>query len=301
MRIRPAEATAQSSRVNCTICRMVRMPAPSSPTRQANASVNSTSLEALERLPSLSLRRCKRSALTEAVGPKARHEEAGEPARRLRQHQEGVAHRRGEEPFVADDGIAVAIRRRRRGVGAHVGAALLLGHAHAERHAGFFPPRPKCRVVAARLTTFGTILRGQLRLGRERGKRGARHGDRAQMSGLDLRRHVEARRARDFGRRRAHACRLPVQVEACRPGGDALAHQLMIGRMELDRVAAKSLGVEGMQLRRILVGLPRRARTSPRCPIARRTRTAPSTSPAPPLAATASRSGRSLENRSTFS
>ena len=38
-----------------------------------------------------------------AVRAKARHQEAGEPARRLRQHQEGVAHRRRHEPFVAGD------------------------------------------------------------------------------------------------------------------------------------------------------------------------------------------------------
>ncbi len=44
------------------------MPRPSSPTRSANASVNSTSAEALERLPSLSLSRCRRSPLGEPSG-----------------------------------------------------------------------------------------------------------------------------------------------------------------------------------------------------------------------------------------
>ena len=43
-----------------------------------------------------------------AVGPEARHEETRQPARRLRQHQEGVAHRRGQKPFVADDGVEIA-------------------------------------------------------------------------------------------------------------------------------------------------------------------------------------------------
>ena len=83
-----------------------------------------------------------------AIGPKTRHEEAGEPALRLRQHQEGVAHRRRQEPFVAVDDVEIAARRGGGDVGAHVGAALFLRHAHAERHARLFPPRPERRVVA---------------------------------------------------------------------------------------------------------------------------------------------------------
>ena len=79
-----------------------------------------------------------------AVGPKARHEKTGEPARRLRQHQKGVAHRRREKPFVAGDrNRNLRHGRGGGGIGAHVGAALLFGHAHAERHARFFPPRPE--------------------------------------------------------------------------------------------------------------------------------------------------------------
>src|SRR5436305_3925374 len=42
---------------------IVRTPAPSSPTSQAEAESNSISLEALERLPSLSLRRCRKKRL----------------------------------------------------------------------------------------------------------------------------------------------------------------------------------------------------------------------------------------------
>ena len=70
MRIMPADEIAQSSRVSCTISMMVRTPRPSSPTRQAKASTNSTSDEAFERLPSLSFSRWKRSALTAPSGRK---------------------------------------------------------------------------------------------------------------------------------------------------------------------------------------------------------------------------------------
>ena len=69
-RISPAEPTAQSSRVYVTISMMVGTPRPSSPISQACAAWNSTSEEALERLPSLSFRRWKRSALTLPSGRK---------------------------------------------------------------------------------------------------------------------------------------------------------------------------------------------------------------------------------------
>ncbi len=53
----------QSSRVSITISRMVATPRPSSPTRNAQASSNSTSLDAFDQSPSLSFRRWIRSAL----------------------------------------------------------------------------------------------------------------------------------------------------------------------------------------------------------------------------------------------
>ena len=56
----PAAPITQSSRVWFTISRMVGTPRPSSPKSRAQAPSSSTSLEALERLPSLSLRRCRK-------------------------------------------------------------------------------------------------------------------------------------------------------------------------------------------------------------------------------------------------
>jgi lambda repressor-like predicted transcriptional regulator len=55
--MKPALASAQSSRVTVAISMMVGMPRPSSPTRTPQASLNSTSLLELERLPTLSFRR----------------------------------------------------------------------------------------------------------------------------------------------------------------------------------------------------------------------------------------------------
>ena len=63
LRMMPADPRMQSIRVAETISMIVRMPRPSSPRRTAWASLNSSSLEALDRLPSLSLSRTIDSAL----------------------------------------------------------------------------------------------------------------------------------------------------------------------------------------------------------------------------------------------
>jgi hypothetical protein len=62
-RIPVAAEMTQSSRVMLTISMIVVTPRPSSPTSQATASSYSTSAEALDRLPSLSLSRCRRMPL----------------------------------------------------------------------------------------------------------------------------------------------------------------------------------------------------------------------------------------------
>ncbi len=63
----------------------------------------------------------------------------------------GVALRRREEPLVADERklAATAVGRHRR-VRAHVGAALLLRHAHADEHGVLLRERHVARVVLRR-------------------------------------------------------------------------------------------------------------------------------------------------------
>jgi hypothetical protein len=128
------------------------MPRPSVPIIQPMASQNSTSDEAFERLPELVLEALHADRVAAAVRQEARHEEAAEARAafgiELGQHQVGVALRRREEPFVTHDhkcalaflaeagpGLGRIERRGARRVGAHVGAALLFGHAHADQGA----------------------------------------------------------------------------------------------------------------------------------------------------------------------
>jgi len=130
-----------------------------------------------------------------AVRPPARQQEARESARRLRQHQEGVAHRRRDEELVAHQlvGLAGAFRAQRqgaRGVGAHVRAALLFGHGHTDGEALLLLGRHIARVVDPR-GDFRHPLRGEVGLQLQAGHGGEGHGDRAAVTSLDLRLHVE--------------------------------------------------------------------------------------------------------------
>ena len=69
---------------------IVRTPWPSGPTRSAKAERKATSDEAFERLPSLSLSRAKKIAF---LAPSGEIAASGgrQPARRLREHEKGVA------------------------------------------------------------------------------------------------------------------------------------------------------------------------------------------------------------------
>jgi hypothetical protein len=158
------------------------------------------------------------------------------------------------------DAIGLAVAHRACLVGAHVGAALLLGHAHAERHAAFCRPRRKGRIVSAG-RNHRHRFRQQLRLRRQRRHRRPRHGDRTEMTGLDLGCHIELCRAHDFGRTAGRlAFRVPGRV--VHAGVRTARHQLVIGGMKLDFVAAIASGIERPQLWRVLVGdaAPRRHR-----------------------------------------
>ncbi len=186
-----------------------------------------------------------------AIRPVTRHQVTGEAAFCLGEHEEGVAHRRRHEPFVAADLDMVAVCGGARDVGAHVGATLALGHAHAQRDAVLLPPGQTARIVGA-----GLDLRQPLRkkrwLGPQRAHAGMRHGDRAHMAALGLRREIEADRAGRH-RRRTVAAVVGGGMDAV---ADALLHQCVIGGMELDQIEAVALAVHGAELRRVLVGHP---------------------------------------------
>ena len=188
----------------------------------------------------------------------ARHEKTGQAFVGLRQHQERIAHRRRHEPFMPGDAIGLAVAGRARDVAAHVGAALLLGHAHAQGHAAL--GRPRCeRWIVGACADHRHGLGQQIRLRRQCRDRRAGHGDRTEMTGLDPCCHVEFCGAHHFGGTAGRlALRGPGRI--VHAGMGTARHQLVIGRMKLDLVAPVAARIEGPQFRRILIGgaAPRR-------------------------------------------
>ncbi len=156
-------------------------------------------------------------------------------------------------------GPAAVERPRRRRVRAHVGAALLLGHAHATERPGLVGRRLQLAVVGERHEP-------RLPLGRELGLSSQRrdhrvgHRQRAADPRLCLR-GDEHRGPGDMGAGLGLAPGKRVH-----PEGDAAAEQLVPGGVELDLVDAVAEAVVCAQLRRVLIRLgapanrPRRAR-----------------------------------------
>ena len=180
----------------------------------------------------------------------ARHQEAAQAFRRLRQHQEGVAHGRRHEPLMAIEAERAITRRLGAGdVGAQVRAALVLGHAHADERGTLFPDRAKAAVVAAAID-FRQPRRGDLRRLPQGRHRAIGHGERATDPAFDLHEQVEPGRARHVRTRFRLRPRARMQAGAQRD-----RQQFMPGRMEFDLIDAVTVAVEGTQGRRILVGV----------------------------------------------
>ena len=183
-----------------------------------------------------------------AVGQDPRQEEAAQPGRRLRQHEEDVAHRRRREPLVAGEAVtAVAVRRGLRGACADVGAALLLGHRHARGDAHLGGGHLQLGVVL----TAGEqrfVDRRQFGVVAQRRNDGVRHRDRADVAGL--RRPHRGLGGPDDVRAGAVVCpRRGVQAVA-----DRDLHQLVVRGVVLDLVDAVAVAVVGAQDRLVAVG-----------------------------------------------
>ena len=121
-----------------------------------------------------------------AIRQPARHQEAAQPGVGLGEREEGIRHRRRAEPFVADQ-LEGALARRdgARGVGAHVRAALLLGHRHADQRAALGRDRRNRRIVLVR-QDLGQPLARERRGIAQRRHGGKSHRDRAAHAALDL-------------------------------------------------------------------------------------------------------------------
>ena len=143
----------------------------------------------------------KADPVDRAVRRPARQEEAREPPGSLRGDEERVAHRRGEEPLVADDSIlgprpAASDRSGARRVGAQVRPALLLRHPHPEEDARLVGRGAEAPVVPVR-EDLRQPRRGDLGLSPQRRDRGVGHRRRTHDARLDLPEEEDPRGARD--------------------------------------------------------------------------------------------------------
>ncbi len=171
----------------------------------------------------------------------ALHQEAGEAARRLGQHEEHVARRIGAEPLVAVELVAPVPDRLGAGdVGAHVGAALALGHRH---------PRQRAALVVgqgeARLPLGGQL--GSAVAQRRHGGVGHRHRAHDAVVGVAPQR--EQRRADDVGAGLGLAPRQAVDPARHRP-----LQQPVPRRIELDGVDPVAEAIVGGQPRLVALG-----------------------------------------------
>src|SRR5699024_9854076 len=111
------------------------------------------------------------NAVVTPVRQYPRHQEAGQPARRLGEGEEHIGHRGGGEPLVPHEDVSViADRGGGGGVRSHVGTALFLGHRHARDQGAFVLRRPQAVIVLwCRQQWFvGSCQRGGVR---QRGER----------------------------------------------------------------------------------------------------------------------------------
>ena len=254
-RIPDVEPSTQSRRVWLTISMMVGTPRPSSPTICAQAPSNSTSLDAFERFPSLSFRRWRWKRLRVPSGRirgSRKHDSPPSACASTRNASHIGAEQNHLWPVISySRSGAAAVQRPRDGhVGAHVRAALLLGHRHAAQGAALVGGMDQARVVGGRRQTRLPLVR-QLWRRPQRRHAGVGHRDRAEVTALRLTHRHERGGARNMAA--GPLLRPGQRVQSVRDGD---VHQLVPGGVELHLVDAVAVAVVGAQLGRVLVRLP---------------------------------------------
>ena len=224
----------QSSRVWVTISMIVATPRPSSPSSRAGAPRNSTSLEASERVPSLSFSRC-----SSKPGPRSttKHERPPGAWARTRKTAPIGCEQNHLWPVSSKRPSPAGSARRR--AGPDVRAALLLGHRHAAQRAALVVGQRQPRLP----------LRRQLGIRAQRRDRGVGHRDRAHHARVRLRPQQLERRAGDVRARPRLAPRQRVDLAL-----DRAAQQPVPARVVLDAVDPVPVAVVRLQPRRVALG-----------------------------------------------
>ena len=133
-------------------------------------------------------------------------------------------------------------------IGAHIGAALLLGHEHADRGAGLFRPRNVALVVGGREHARDPLVAGA-GIGAQHRDHRIGHRHRAHDAAFGLREHVGHRHVRDLG-----AAAFVGPGKARHAVADRKRHQVVVGGMEGDLVDAHAVAVVGPEFGGMAVG-----------------------------------------------
>ena len=192
----------------------------------------------------------------------------------LGEDEEGVAHRRRAEPLVAGRSRTRRRARRRSAasrdgrVGAHVGAALLLGHRHpAERAALVARPAASARRSRARGSAAPTRRPARAACAAPGSpSRSSRSGSRRRLSACDQQ-HERRRRGRRGRRaaararaRRAGRARPPIRISSCQEGWNSTSSMRLPKRSWVRSFGGVLVGLEAPADRLVASRRSRRAR-----------------------------------------
>ena len=231
----------QSKRVMATISMIVGTPRPSGSDHPAERAAQLRLARSVRDIAHLALEANDLQRVLRSVRSPAGHEKTRQAPRRLRQHEERVAHRRRDEELVADEFVSLPPPSAPTGM-----ARVVLARTSEPPCFSVIamPIVTPCfciggniaRIVDARLD-LRQPLRGEISLQFEAGRRGEGHGDRAAVAGLDLGLHVVSR-----GPRHMRALARIGPGRRMKPVLDRGLHQRMIGRdgSGRDRRAARS-------------------------------------------------------------
>src|SRR5262249_23602831 len=134
-------------------------------------------------------------------------------------------------------------------VGAHVGTALPLGHAHAKRDGRLFSDRCDAWIVGTAYDLRHKVPRNAGSVA-QRGNRCVSHGNGAAMPGFHLRSHVASgatRHMRTELSSRPREKMLPSRAMQALRRADR--HELMVSRVKLDMIDAVPPRIEAFELR----------------------------------------------------
>ena len=187
-----------------------------------------------------------------AVEAPTRNEETGNPhAVSMGQHQKRIAHWGRAEELVPGQKIAITRRYSHGRIGSHIRSALFFGHEHTNHRAGFFLHWNVAPVILRGHDARQPFLCHDRRHTQRRDN-GVGHSHRAHHAALGLAEHIGQDRL-------AHmpCIALIMPGEIVHFVGNREVHQIVVGRMKLNRIDPHAVTIKRPQFWAVAIGLTR--------------------------------------------